>query len=92
MAEGEEDFSSLPLPDRFSHKVKPPLLDVFGQLPSMTQNADNLLNISRIGKCERKDMKMPSNSLKRHPTSRIQFLYHFYKIQVSGKGQCQIPM
>lgn len=37
-------------------------------------------------------MKMPSNSLKRRPMNRIQFSYHFYKIQVSGKGQCRIPM
>jgi hypothetical protein len=27
MAEQEEDFSSLPLPDRFQHKVYPALLD-----------------------------------------------------------------
>lgn len=28
MAEGEEDFSQLPLPDRFTHKVRPARRDL----------------------------------------------------------------
>lgn len=46
MAEGEEDFSSLPLPDRFSHKVNAPLPDVFGQITSMTRKTLTMFRMS----------------------------------------------
>lgn len=86
MADQEEDFSSLPLPDRFQHKVCP---HPFMQM-SHTSRTDKPL--TRYGKSAKQRTKMQPNSLKLRQTSMILRSVHFYKIQDYGRARWRTRM
>ena len=83
MAEQEEDFSSLPLPDRFTHKVRKEGLKV--RIPL-------LLKDGRIGKCERKATKMPRKHSPKPQMNQIRPLGLSYKTRGFGVGLCLTRM
>jgi hypothetical protein len=78
MAEQEEDFSSLPLPDRFAHKVcHCACITLDGKL--------YLLLNHRIGKFGSKVMKMLQRRLKTRQTNQIPYLDLLYSILDYGR-------
>lgn len=96
MADGEDDFSALPLPDRFSHKVR------FCRYVMEFQRAQKrvcdspMLTLKsltyRTGKCVNRATKMPKHSLRKPLTNRIRYLCRFCKTLACGKGLLRIPM
>ena len=63
MAEQEEDFSSLPLPDRFTHKVCQE-----EKIRALNQQ----LNFNRTGKYEKRATKMLQRLSRKPLTNQIQ--------------------
>lgn len=83
MAEAaEEDFSSLPLPDRFQHKVN----------ISLPRTLQKLTRFCRYGKYERQHTKMLQNNSKSRPMNTILLSDHSYKTLDYGREQLQIQM
>ena len=70
MADQEEDFSSLSLPERFAHKVR-----LFVCL-QCSQGA--ALNLYRTGKCEKQVTKMLQRHLEARLTNRTRPSRLFY--------------
>jgi hypothetical protein len=87
MAEAEEDFSSLPLPDRFQHKV---LITPQMQRMSRGQRTNN--SLVRYGKYESKHTKMLQRHSRSPPMSTTPLFGHFYKTLHCGKEQLQTQM
>ncbi len=87
MAEAEEDFSSLPLPDRFQHKVliTPQMQRIF--LDKRTNNS-----FVRYGKYESKHTKMLQRHLRSPPMSTTPLFDPFYKTLHCGREQLQTQM
>ena len=87
MAEAEEDFSSLPLHDRFQHKV---LITPQMQRTSRDKQTNN--SLVRYGKYESKHTKMLQRHSKSPPMSTIPLFDPFYKTLHCGREQLQTQM
>lgn len=83
MAEQEEDFSTLPLPDRFVHKVR-------RNNNHVVENS-RLIPLNRIGKSESKATKMLRKLSKSRRTSQIQHSSRSCWTQACGKERLRIP-
>lgn len=70
MADQEEDYSALPLQDRFAHKVRRRVKILLAESATLTPVND------RSGKLESPDTKMPRSSSLYHLTSRIRVSAH----------------
>jgi len=84
MAEQEEDFSSLPLPDRFQHKVP-----IMPQAPKLPRANGLIIFRSRYGKYEKQPMKMLRSNSRLHLTNRTRPSDHSYKNLVCGRELLQ---
>ena len=82
MAEEEEDFSSLPLPDRFVHKV--------GHDPAPVSRVK--LKSHRIGRFGKEDMKMPRKNSRLRQMNRILLSDPSYLIRACGRELCWTRM
>jgi hypothetical protein len=82
MAEAEEDFSSLPLPDRFQHKVN----------TFLPRTPPKLTRFYRYGKYERQHTKTLPNNSKSHPMNTILPFDPSCKTLGCGRERSQIQM
>lgn len=87
MAE-EEDFSSLPLPDRFVHKVR---CDIPTKMDG-TGTDSVFVSVHRSGKFENKHTKMLPSSLRRQQTNTTQPLDPLSRTPACGKAPRQTRM
>lgn len=82
MAEAEEDFSSLPLPDRFQHKVG---IKYYSSSLSKRTNPR-----PRSGKSAKQPTKMLRKNSRLHPTSITHLSNPSFEMDRCGREQSQI--
>jgi hypothetical protein len=87
MADQEEDFSSLPLEDRFQHKV----WDLYPLYKARREKLTLVSNL-RYGKYEKAHTRMLQNNLKKLQARTTLLSGHSYKTLVSGKELYQTRM